>query len=86
MQSLLLQVPTKIVEIQYNKDDNSTLTMKTSSGTQSDVVVGSRVASSSNPVSGPTANSTQPGGSNRGLEDPASNSLAGGAIGGPIGK
>ncbi len=76
----------EIVEIQDNKDNVSILMTKTPSGAQSDVVVGSQVASGSNPVSGPTANSTQPGAASKGLEDPASDGPASGAVGGPIGK
>jgi hypothetical protein len=73
----------EIVEIQ---DNVSFLTTKISSGAQSNVVVGSRVASGSNPVSCPTTNSTQPGAASGGSEDPASNGPAGGAVGGPISK
>jgi hypothetical protein len=50
----------EVVEIKDNKDNISVLTMKTMSRAQSEVVVGSRVASGSNPVSSPTADSTQP--------------------------
>jgi hypothetical protein len=49
-----------IVEIQDDEDDISVLMTKTASGAQSEVVVGSRVASDSNPVSGPTADYTPP--------------------------
>jgi hypothetical protein len=76
----------EVVEIKDNEDDISILTTKTTSGAQLEVVVGSRVASGSNPVSGPTANSTQPGTTSVGLEDPASNGPASRAVGGPIGK
>ena len=76
----------EVVEIKDNKDDISVLMTKTSSGAQSNVVVGSLVASSSNPFSGPTANSTQPGVASGGLEDPASNGPAGGAVGAPNGE
>jgi hypothetical protein len=75
-----------IVEIQDNEDDAIVLTTKTASGAQSKVVVGSRVASGSNPVSGPTADSTPPGDAGDGLEDPANAGLGGRAVGGPIGK
>ncbi len=75
-----------VVEIQDNGDNVSILTTKTAKDTQSEVIVGSRVASSSNPVSGPTANSTQPGATSGGLEEPASVGPAGGAVGGTIGK
>jgi hypothetical protein len=51
----------KVVEIQDYKDNVSVLTTKTASEMQSEVVVGSRIASSSNPVSGPIADSTPPG-------------------------
>jgi hypothetical protein len=77
---------TEVVEIQDDKDDVSVLTAKTTSKAQSEVAVGSRVASGSNPVSGPTAVSTQPGAASGGSNNPTSNGLAGGAVGGPIGK
>jgi hypothetical protein len=48
----------KVVEIQDNKDNVSVLMTKTVGDTQSKVVVGSRVASGSNPVSVPTTKST----------------------------
>ncbi len=51
----------KVVEIQDNEDKVSILRTKTAGDTQSEVVVWSRVASSSNHISGPTANSTNPG-------------------------
>ncbi len=51
----------KVVEIQDNLDNVSILMTKTAGDTQLDVVVGSRVAPGSNPISSPTANSTQPG-------------------------
>jgi hypothetical protein len=75
-----------IVEIQDDKDDITVLTTKTASCAQSEVVVGSRVASNSNPVSGPTADSTPPGAARDGSEDPANAGLGGRAVGGPIGK
>jgi hypothetical protein len=75
-----------IVEIQDNKEDITILTTKTASGAQSEVVVGSRVASGSNPISSPTANSTPPGAIGDRLEDPANAGLGGRAIGGPIVK
>ncbi len=77
---------TEVVEIQDNRDDFSILSANTASKTQSKVIVGSRVAFSSNLVSGPSADSTQPGATSGELEDPASNGLAGGAVGGPRGK
>jgi hypothetical protein len=70
----------KAVEIQDNDDDVSILTTKTAGDTQSEVVVGSRVASSSNPISGPTAD-TQPGAASRGSEDPSSIGPASGTVG-----
>jgi hypothetical protein len=76
----------KIVEIQDNEESIRVHTTKTSSGLQSEVVVGSRVASGSNPVSGMTTNSTPPGAASRGLDDPAGAGPAGRAKGGPIGK
>jgi hypothetical protein len=48
----------KVIEVKDNEDSISILTTKTTSRVQLEVVVGSRVASGSNPVSGPTANST----------------------------
>ncbi len=75
-----------IVEIQDDKDNISVLTTKTASGALSDVVVGSRVASNSNPVSSPTANSTPPGAAGDGSEDPTSAGSGGRAVGGPTGK
>ncbi len=75
-----------IVEIQDNKDNINVLTAKIASGAQSEVLVGSRVASNSNPVSGPTTNSTPPGATGDGLDDPASAGPGGRAKGGPIGK
>jgi hypothetical protein len=77
---------TEVVEIQNNKDDVSVLTTKTTSKAQSEVAVGSRIASSSNPVSSLTAISTQPGAARGGLDDPASDGLAGGAVGGLMGE
>ncbi len=77
---------TEVVEIQDDEDNVSVLTAKTTSEAQSDVAIGSQVASGSNPVSGPTAVSTQPRAASGGSDDPASNGLAGGAVGGPMGK
>jgi hypothetical protein len=77
---------TDIMETQDNEDNVSVLSTKTSSETQSDIVVGSRVASGSKPISGPTADSTQPGATSEGSEDPARNGPAGRAIDGVIGK
>jgi hypothetical protein len=77
---------TDIVEIQDNYDNVSMLTSKTTSKGSHEVAVGSRVASGSNPVSGPTANSTQSGTASGGSNNPASTGPAGGAIGRPDGK
>jgi hypothetical protein len=78
---------TEVVKIQDNEDNVSVLTAKTTSKAQSKVAFGSRVASGSNPVSGPTVVSTQPGAASRGSDDPASNGLADGAVvGGLMGK
>jgi hypothetical protein len=77
---------TEIMETQDNEDNVSILSTKTSSETQSNIVIGSRVASGSKPISGPTADSTQPGAASEGSEDPASDGLAGRAVGGLIGK
>jgi hypothetical protein len=72
----------EVVEIQDNDDNVSVLTTKTARDTQSKVIVGSWVASGSNPVSSPTADSTHPGAARRGSEDPTSAGLAGRANGG----
>jgi hypothetical protein len=80
------QTATEVVEIQDNKDNVSVLTAKTTSKILTDVAIGSRFASGSNPVSGPTSISTQSGATSGGLEDPASDSPAGRAVGGPRGK
>ncbi len=77
---------TEVVEIQDDKEDVSVLTAKTTSKAQSEIAIGSQVASSSNSLSGPTAVSTQPGAASGGSDDPASNGLAGGAVGGPMGE
>jgi hypothetical protein len=77
---------TEVVEIQDDGDDVSVLTSKTASKARSKVVVGSWVDSGSNPVSGPTTDSTQPGAVGEGLEDLASNGSASGAVGGTRGK
>jgi hypothetical protein len=76
----------EVVEIQDNKDEVSILTTKTIADNQSEVVVGSRVASGSNPVIGPTAKSIQTKTASRGSTDPASASPAGRVAGGPVGK
>jgi hypothetical protein len=77
----------KTVDIQDNNDDDvSILRTKTTGDMQLEVVVGSQVASGSNPVSSPTADSTQPGSASGGLEDPSSIGPASGKVGGPNGK
>jgi hypothetical protein len=77
---------TEVIEIQDDDKEVSVLTAKITSEAQSHVAVGSRVASGSNPTSGPTAPSTQPKASSGGSKDPASNGLASRAVGGPKGK
>ncbi len=69
---------TEVVEIQDNDDDVSVLTSKTTNKGHSNVTVGSRFASGSNPISGPTAASTQSGIARRGSKDPASANPTGG--------
>ena len=76
----------EVVEIQDNEDNVSVLTNKTGADTQPEVVVGSRAASGSNPVVGPTAAATQTKTASGGSSDPASAGPAGGAVGGPAGK
>ncbi len=76
----------EIVEIQDNDNDVSVLTLKTTSKAQTDVAVGCWVASGSNPVSGPAANSTQSGTASGGSKDPTSAGPASGATGGPDSK
>ncbi len=79
-------VATELVEIQDEYDGVSVLTTKTASKGGPDNAVGSRVASGSSPLNGPTANPTQPMAACGGSKDPASASQAGGAAGGPDGK
>jgi hypothetical protein len=76
----------EVVEIQDNKDKVSVLTTKTIADSQSKVVVGSRVASGSNPVASPTAKSTQTKTTSGRSTDPASAGPAGRVVGGPVGK
>ncbi len=76
----------EVVETQDNNNNVSLLTTKTVGDTQSEVIVGSRVAFGSNPVSSPTANSTHPGAARGGSEDPTSAGPAGRANGGTAGK
>ncbi len=74
------------IGIQNNEDNVSILTTKTAGENQYKVVVGSQVASGSNPVSGPTANSTPPRAASGGSEDLPSAGTEGRANGGPAGK
>jgi hypothetical protein len=76
----------KVVEIQDDEDNVSVLRTKTAEENQYKVVVGSRVASGSNPVSGPTANSTPPGAASGGSEDLPSAGPEDRANGGPAGN
>jgi hypothetical protein len=76
----------EIVEIEDNDDNVSVLTSKTTSKAQTDVAVGCRLASGSNPFSGPAADSTQSGTASGGSKDPTSASPASGATRGPDGK
>jgi hypothetical protein len=76
----------EVVEIQDIKDKVSVLMTKTIEDNQSEVVVGSRVASGSNPLIGPTAKSTQTETASGGSTDPASAGPAGRVSGGPVGK
>ncbi len=77
---------TEVVEIQDNNDNISVLTLKTTSKGHPNVTVGSRVASGSNPVSGPTAAFPQSGTASGGSKDPASAGPTGGDSGGPDSK
>ncbi len=76
----------EVVEIQDNNDDVSVLTTRTAANNQSEVTVGSRVASGSNPTIGSTAEPTQTKTASGGSPDPASAGPAGGNAGGPNGK
>jgi hypothetical protein len=78
-------IPTaqEVVEIKGNVEGTSNPTTKTSKGVQSEVIVGSRVASGSNPISGPTTNSYPPGAASGGSDDPSSVRPAGRAKGEP---
>lgn len=77
---------TEVVEIQDNNDNVSVLTMKTTSDAQNKVSIGSRVASGSNPLVDPAADSTQSKTDHGGSSDPAIAGPAGGGAGGPDGK
>jgi hypothetical protein len=79
-------VTNEVVEIQDDEDDVSVLTTKTRAETQSEVVVGSRATTGSNPVVGPTANSTQTETNRGGSPDPTSAGPASGNAGGPEDK
>jgi hypothetical protein len=76
----------EVVEIQDDKDDVSVLTTRTAANNQSEVTVGSRVASGSDLAIGPTVKSTQTKTASGGSPDPASAGPAGGNAGGPNGK
>jgi hypothetical protein len=76
----------KVVEIQDDEDNVSILMTKTRADNQSKVKVGSRAASGSNPVVGPTPKFTQTKTASGGSPDPASAGPAGGAARGPGGK
>ncbi len=77
----------KVVEIQDNDDDVSVLSTKTGVDNQPiHAEIGCRVASGSNPVVGPTANSTQVKTAHGGLPDSATAGPADGGAGGPEGK
>jgi hypothetical protein len=82
---------TEIGEIQDDEDGNNVLTTKSSNGLQAEAVVGNRVTSSSNPISGPPADLTQTGAegtftASRGLHYPASTGPAGMVARGGIGE
>jgi hypothetical protein len=76
----------EIVEIKDDDNNVSVLTSKTTSKAQTDIAVGCRVATGSNPVSGPTANFTQSETTSGGSKDPTIAGPASGASGGPDGK
>jgi hypothetical protein len=78
----------EVVEIQDDNDNNvSVLTTKTGADNQPiDVNAGCRVASGSNPVVGPTANSIQVETAHGGSPDPTTAGPADGGAGGPDGK
>ncbi len=76
----------EVVEIHDDKDDVSVLTTKTRADNQPEVVVGSRAASGSNPVVGPTAAPTNTKTASGGSSDPASSGPVVGAAGGPVDK
>ncbi len=76
----------EVVEIQDDEDNVSILTTKTAGENQYKVVVGSRVASGSNPISSPTADSTPPGAASGGSEYLPSAGPDSRANGGPAGK
>jgi hypothetical protein len=75
-----------LFHIHHEEDNISVLTTKTTSKAQNEVNVGSRIASSSNPVVGPAAGSTQSGTAHRGPTDPPVAGSAGGGAGGLDGK
>jgi hypothetical protein len=76
----------EVVEIQDNNNDVSVLMTRTAANNQSEVTVGSQVASGSDPAIGPTAEPTQTKTASKGSPDPASAGPAGGNARGPTGK
>ncbi len=76
----------KIVEIKDDDNHISVLTSKTTSKAQTNIAVGCRVATGSNPVSGSTSNFTQSKTASGESKDPTIASPASGASGGPDGK
>jgi hypothetical protein len=79
-------VSNKVVELQDDKEDVSVKTTKTRAETNSEVVVSSRVTTGTNPVVGPTADSTQTEANSGGSSDPTSAGSASGNAGGPEAK
>ena len=76
----------EIVEIKDNDNNVSVLTSKTTSKAQTNIAVGCRVATGSNPFSGPTANFTHSNTTTGGSKDSTIAGPASGASGGPDGK
>ncbi len=74
------------MEIKDNDNNVSVLTSKTTSEAQTNIAVGCRVATGSNPVSSPTADFTESETASGGLKDPTIAVPASGASGGPDGK
>ena len=76
----------EIVEIKDEDNDVSLLTLKTTSKAQTDIAVGCRVATGSNPISSPTANFTQSETASGGSKDLTIAGPVSGASRGPDGK